>query len=289
MDMGKGYASFHGGHSKFGDGEGEVIDVARSAADKGFVAFGFSEHFSLPPAAEYKRGAHSPLNTRPEGWLDRYVDAVQAAKRELSDRISILMGTELEYITGAGDWTLEQTSKWPFDYFVGSVHFVRYDGQDNIIDADQRRFDEALRRAGSPEQLQLDYYDHVLGLLEWKIAHVLGHIDIIKMLMTTQQRGATPKIRTKVLGVLETMRDRGVAMDINARGLTKPCKEIYPVQWILEEAQRVGVKVTLGDDSHHASQVGMNLDQSVDALRRAGYEKMSLVRSGGVLEEVPLP
>jgi histidinol-phosphatase (PHP family) len=99
----------------------------------------------------------------------------------------------------------------------------------------------------------------------------------------------TPAIRTKVHAVLETMRDHGVAMDINARGLIKACRAIYPADWILNAARRMGVRVTLGDDSHGPEEVGARLEHAVAALRRAGYTEMSVVRPGGAMESVPLP
>lgn len=284
-----GLASFHGGHSKFGDGEGEVRDIADAAARKAFQAFGFSEHFQFPPARLFlPPGPDDPLLGRGD-WIGGYVQSVSEVKQELSDRIPILLGCELEYIEGAAQWTKDAVSAWPFDYFVGSVHFVRYGGEDICIDCDQKRFAEALLRAGSAERVQLDYFDHVMGLVAWGVANVIGHMDLIKIMLPPEDRVPTSAIRQRVQGLLEAMRDEGVAIDVNARGLEKPCREIYPAQWILEEARKIGVHATLGDDSHGPSEVGLRLEFAVEALRRAGYEEMALVRPGGGLEPVPLP
>src|SRR5262249_48191773 len=158
----------------------------------------------------------------------------------------------------------------------GSVHYVRYDDEDITIDWDRPRVMEALRRAGTPEQLYLDYYEHVLELLDWRLANVIGHLDLVQVLMGPGEQGDTPAIRSKVRAVLETMRDRSVALDVNARGLSKPCQAIYPADWILTEANRTGVLATLGDDSHGPDEVGARLDQAVAALRQAGYDSMAL-------------
>jgi histidinol-phosphatase (PHP family) len=283
------WASFHGGHSTYGDGRGRVREIAQAAADRGFRAFGFSEHFDTPPCRQFNPdGRASSLDGRGE-WIASYVADVQAAQRDHAGEVTILLGTELEYIRGAETWTRGQIARWPFQYFVGSVHFVRYDGEDICIDWDWPRIAEALRRAGSPERLYLDYFDHVIELLDWRMAQVIGHLDLIKIFLKPSEQVDTPAIRTKVSGILETMRDRGVAMDINARGLIKPCRCIYPADWILVEARRIGVPVTLGDDSHGPDEVGARLEVAVDALRRAGYSQMELVRPGGRLESVPLP
>ena len=263
--------------------------IAQMAAQRDFRSYGFSEHFTTPPHNAFSPdGVVTDLHLRSE-WLKEYVTAVQAAKARFADQMSILLGTEFEYIRGAESWTREQLSQWSFDYLVGSVHYVRFGEDDICIDWDRPRIEEALRRAGSAERLQLAYYDHVLELLDWRRAHVIGHLDLIKMNLHPQEQVLTPGIRSKVQTVLETIRDRGLAMDVNARGLIKPCRAIYPGDWILEQASRMGVLPTLGDDSHGPDEVGARLDKAVAALRRSGFDRMAIVHAGGALEPVPLP
>ena len=283
------WASFHGGHSSFVDGSGTVAEMAQAAAERGFRAFGFSEHFTMPPHPEFSPDGKMADRYKRSEWIGRYVTEVREAQARHAGGISILLGAELEYIRGADAWTREHIAPWPFEYFVGSVHHVRYDGEDITIDWDRARTAEALRRAGSPERLYLDYYEHVLDLLDWQLAHVVGHLDLIKINLEPAEQTDTPAIRLKVQAVLETMRDRSVALDVNPRGLIKPCRAIYPSDWILVEARRIGVAVTLGDDSHAPDAVGARLEHAVAALRRAGFDTMALIRPGGVLESVPLP
>jgi histidinol-phosphatase (PHP family) len=284
-----GWASFHGGHSNFVDGSGTVAEIAQAAADRGFIAFGFSEHFTMPPHREYSPDGKTADSYKRSDWIGRYVAEVREAQARHAGQLAILLGAELEYVRGAEAWTRQQVAAWPFEYFVGSVHHVGYDGEDITIDWDRPRAAEALRRAGSPEQLYLDYYDHVMELLDWRIAHVIGHLDLIRINLDPSEQADTPAVRARVRSVLETMRDRCVAIDVNARGLIKPCRAIYPADWILSEAHRIGVAVTLGDDSHAPDAVGARLEQAVAALRRAGYEHMALIRPGGAIEPAPLP
>src|SRR5437016_4632930 len=120
-------SSFHGGHSRFGGGTGEVREVAEAAAAKNFLAFGFTEHFQIPPMALSPAMAlDSQL-----AIFDEYVADVHAVQK---DHAFVLLGAELEYIPGAVEWTREQVSRWSFDYLVGSVHYVRLDGADILID-----------------------------------------------------------------------------------------------------------------------------------------------------------
>ena len=70
---------------------------------------------------------------------------------------------------------------------------------------------------------------------------------------------------------------RGLLLDLNARGLQKPCRAIYPSLEILRIAREANVKVTLGDDSHAPSEVGRDLDRVVDHAREAGYSEIWLI------------
>lgn len=275
-------SSFHGGHSRFGDSDGEVSEIAAAAAAQNFVGFGFTEHFQTPPMALSPDMAQHDQLAR----FDEYAAAVLAETQRYP---FVLLGAEFEYIRGALDWTREQTARWPFDYLVGSVHYVRLADTDILIDWQRSNVDKAIELAGGPEQLQLAYYEQVLDLVGWKLANVIGHLNLIKMLLAPAEAVRTPKIEATQRAVLEVIRDAGAAMDVNARGLLKPCKSIYPDDWIMAEAHRIGVPVTLGDDSHGPADVGLNLEVAVEAIARAGYENVWLVRPGGELEPSPLP
>ena len=274
-------SSFHGGHSALADGN-DVREIAEVAASKNFVAFGFTEHFQTPPMARSPDMAlHDQL-----AMFDQYTANVLDVQKA---HPFVLLSAEVEYIRGALDWTREQVSRWPFEYLVGSVHYVRLGDADILIDWERPLVDEAIERANGAERLQIAYYEHVQELVGWKLASVIGHLDLIKMWLTPEEAVRTPAIKSAVRSLLEAMRDAGVALDVNARGILKPCKRIYPDDWILAEARRIGVPVTLGDDSHRPADVGLNLGIAVEAIARAGYEHVWLVRPGGELEPSPLP
>lgn len=285
----KGLSSFHGGHSFHGDGEGQVPEIARAAAQKGFAAFGFSEHFDRPPSTKFLLPGETDFLTGRGAWAAPYVEAVRKVQVEFADLLPIRLGTELEYIRGAEQWTKNAVTDWPFEYLVGSVHYMRYGAHDICIDCNRGRLEEALDRAGNPEQLQLDYYDHVLELIEWNLVQIVGHLDLVKIYLRPSEVTPTKAIEKKVATLLDSMRDSGVALDVNAAGLRKPFREIYPAAWILEKAAQVGVPVTLGDDSHAPDQVGLGLDAAVALIVKCGYESISVVDENGKLTPGPIP
>ena len=81
-----GLSSFHGGHSRFSGGDNEVRDIAEMAASKNFVAFGFTEHFQMPPMAlSPDMALYEQL-----GVFDEYVAAVQAAHPDVDIYVAAL-------------------------------------------------------------------------------------------------------------------------------------------------------------------------------------------------------
>ncbi len=274
-------ASFHGGHSRFGDGIDGPIEIARAARELGFIAFGFTEHFDMPP----ERKCGDWLADRPASWLGEYVDEVAKAKRDNEGVVDILLGAELEYIRGAADSTRAAVSRAPFDYFVGSVHHIRVGDRDICIECDRERMLDALRLTGSAEAMQLLYYEHVIEMIEWDFVSVVAHLDVFKTCLTPDERAPTAWIRARVCDVLASIRDAGAVLDINAGGVRK-LGELYPATWILQEAHRLNVPVTLGDDSHGPSDVGAGLDEAIEVLRSVGFEEMQLVRGHRQFESV---
>lgn len=212
-----------------------------------------------------------------------YAEDVLGVRAELRGEIDILLGTEVEYVQGAEDWTRKELSRWPFHYAVGSVHYLRIEGHDLLIDASLERFREAVSLAGSVDDLQYLYYEHVLGLLSWNLVRIVGHLDLVKIFLDPTGNQPGPRLQMKIADVLDAAKDLEVALDVNAAGLLKPCGEIYPAPWILEQARRREIPVTLGDDSHSPAGVGLNLDLAIDTIAAAGYDSIWRVLDSGEL------
>jgi histidinol-phosphatase (PHP family) len=60
---------------------------------------------------------------------------------------------------------------------------------------------------------------------------------------------------------------------------------VYPGPQVLSRARQMGVKVTLGDDSHGPEGVGVGLDACLEAIAAAGYGEVHYLtrRDGAVV------
>jgi histidinol-phosphatase (PHP family) len=102
-------------HTELTDGTGRPVDYARVAVERKLDEIGCSDH--------------APLGDRDTDWtmklkdLDTYVGWVRAAQREFPS-LNIKLGLEVDFIPGREDWIRELAARHPWDYFLGSVHFI---------------------------------------------------------------------------------------------------------------------------------------------------------------------
>ncbi len=300
--------SLHGGHSgEFCDhAEGTLKELLSAAVAAGYDTFGVSEH--VPRSAERFLYAEE----RDRGWdmakitadFARYSAVLTPLAEEFADRLTVLRGFEAEVIptdTYAEQIRGYQQQKLPdgrpvFDYFVGSVHYVR----EHQIDGPPESWARAAEALGGPEMLVVRYYETIAEMVTAVRPEVVGHFDLIKRNAALAGFGDTPldtpPIRRAAITALEAVRAHSGILDLNTAGWRKGLGEPYPAPWLVEQAQAMGIPFCFGDDSHKPPQVGDGLEVARIYLLRLGVpaltiltrEPRSCVGSNLVRQTVPL-
>ncbi len=95
---------------------GEPADYAAQALRLGLTEIGFSDH--------------SPMRQDDfDDWrmrfdqLDQYVTKVRAAQKAYP-KLVIKLALEVDFSPGQEDWVRELARQYPWDYLIGSVHYV---------------------------------------------------------------------------------------------------------------------------------------------------------------------
>jgi histidinol-phosphatase (PHP family) len=268
--------SLHGGHTTAADGAATASDMIAAARAAGFEVFGLSEHFYRPPEPRYAYALESMSRDYGRATWPGFVDDALAARAALGPDpgLRVLVGAEVEYLPGHRDWTVAELARWPLDFTVLSVHFVEVDGETFPFDFSRGDWLAAAARAGGEAPLFRRYWEHVVDAVSWPVGDVLGHADIVKIHASGPVRD--PAVDALVDQALALCAARGTALDLNARGLAKPCAEVYPSREILRRALAAGVAIVPGDDSHRPEEVGRNLARAAAWAREAGYREVSL-------------
>ena len=230
-----------------------VERFVEQAAEGGIDEIGFTEHI-------YYFEQTRPLWSMPYHVercvydIEPYVDALLEAKRR---GLPVKLGIEVDYEPGREEETAEALAPYPWDYVLGSIHFLDglgIDAEPSLVDSlgaegAWRRYYEALGLAGRS------------GLFD-----SLAHPDLVKMFGDEIEWDWDA-----VVGSLD-----GVAIEVSSAGLHKRHGRLYPNPALLQAARKRGLPITLASDAHVPQNVGRDLDRAIEHARAAGYETVTL-------------
>jgi histidinol-phosphatase (PHP family) len=238
-------------HTRFSDGAGEPRDYAAIAVQRGFDEIGFSDHCPwMFDDAWHMKAAELP----------QYIEQIQAAQREFP-KLSIKFGLEVDYAPDCESFVRELATKFPWDYFLGSVHYVGDFGIDSRAED---------WKGKDVDQVWLDYFQLWTQAAQSGLYDSLAHPDLPKKFRFLPTTDFTGVFRT----ALKIAKNSGVAIEVSTAGLRKPCREIYPSKEFLAIAREFEIPVTLGSDAHLADDLGADFDKATALLRDVGYEKV---------------
>ena len=226
---------------------------------------------------------HSPMPREFDDWrmlieeLPEYFAWVQRAQVAGGDRLPVRLGLEVDWLEGGEAWIDELARMAPWDYFIGSVHYL---GEWNF---DNPRLVDGFSTLGV-EQAWDRYWQLFAQAARSRRFDIMGHPDLIKKF------GHRPAgdLRRWYEPAVAAVAEAGVAIEINTAGLFKDVREMYPAQGFLELAAQAGIPVTINSDAHAPDECGRAFAEAVALARAAGYD--SLVRfKGRQRTAVPLP
>ncbi len=234
---------------------GEPADYAAQAIKLGLGEIGFSDHAPMPrdDFDDWRMNAAD---------LDAYVAKVESARRAHPD-LAIRLGLELDYLPGYEDWIRQLAARHPWDYLIGSVHYV---SESWAIDHPSRISEWKHR---DPFEVWTADFDRLTMAAESGLFDVIGHADLCKKFCFYPKEDCTPLFTR----FLEAAKRHNVVMELNTAGLRKDCKEIYPSPRIVQLAAQLGVPITFGSDAHAPGEVGLNFVEAVQLARGAGYTR----------------
>jgi histidinol-phosphatase (PHP family) len=195
-----------------------------------------------------------------ERWgddLDEYVAAIEEGKRR---GLPVKLGLEVDFVPDRGDDVAALLEPYPWDYLLGSVHFV-----DGIsVDMDPSFADETGWRA---------YFATLAEAASSGLFDVLSHPDLVKFF---GRRPASALVEELHEAAASAIAESGVCVEVSAAGLHKPVGEVYPDLSLLRRCREHAVPITLASDAHYPEHVGRDVDRAVEQARAAGYETVTV-------------
>lgn len=260
-------ADYHIHTALCGHADGEPREYVERAIALGMTEMGFADHL---PLSMYEQPGYA---MRRED-VDEYVTMVQALAREYAPQIRILLGAEVDYFEQSVDKDTALLAEYPFDYAIGSVHFLR-DG----FAFDHPGNSERFGRFGVDSVYRASY-ELVAKAAATGLFRIIGHLDLAK------KHGHRPDdvegVAAAATAALSAIRAAGAAIELNTAGWRKPVGEAYPAPDLLSEAAALGIPLTFGSDAHHPADVGAEFSRASKLAQESGYAGVLRLSSGAV-------
>ncbi len=244
-------------HTKLcGHAAGEMEQYVERAIEIGLSEIGFSDH--LPFLDVDCPGLAMKLSELPQ-----YVQSVEQLRQQYPN-IIIRLGIEVDYFPHLEKQFADLLAQYPFDYVYGSIHFL-----------DNWSFDSpfALHEWNLADIDQV--YEQYIGLLHQAarsgLFDILSHLDLVKIYGFRPGRDMLPLWES----LIKTVRENGLAIEINTSGLRKPVGEIYPSEEIVELISRYRVPIVFGSDAHRPEDVGRDFELAKALALKCGITSIT--------------
>src|SRR6266446_4520818 len=189
---------------------GEPTELAAQAVKLGLTEIGFSEHNPM------MRDDWDDWHMR-QADLDDYVATVEKARRE-HPQLTIKLAMEVDFIPGHEEWIRDLASRHPWDYLIGSVHYV---SDSWAVDSPYQLSKWKNRDAFEVWSV---YFERLTMAAETGFFEIIGHADLPKKFGHRPTRDCTPHYEK----FLAAAKKHNCAIELNTAGLRKDCREIYP-------------------------------------------------------------
>ncbi|WP_343840259.1 histidinol-phosphatase HisJ family protein [Salinibacillus aidingensis] len=238
-------------------------EYLQKAKEKGIEELGISEH-------AYFFHETSDIISNP--WIDNrrglnFKDYQQFFDQARAEGLNIKMGIEMDYRPGKEKEMEAFINARPFDYVIGSVHWIGDWGIDLAIhreEYEKRDINKAYEQ----------YFDQIVTLAESELFDFVGHIDLIKIF--SYKPDDQNFVEKQYDRAVEALAKSGTCIEISTAGLRKPVGEIYPDPILLQKCYEAGVGIVTCSDAHAPKHVGYAFDQSLELARSIGYKEIQV-------------
>jgi histidinol-phosphatase (PHP family) len=254
-----------------GHAVGEPEEYVEQAVRVGLSEIGFSDH---APLVSHRDARY----TMDPSQLPLYHGMIERVQKKFKD-FTIKLGLEADFIPGFEKETKQILDGYPYDFVIGSVHFI-----DRWAFDDPDPSQKVKWRDKDINTVYRDYYKLLRRSAESGLFDILGHVDLVKKFGYRASADLTGEVEMTA----ETFKKAGVAVEINTSGLRKPVREIYPSLEVLKIYRKAGVPITFSSDSHDPKDVGRDYDKAKALALEAGYGEYLIFRKRKIERRLPL-
>src|SRR5699024_4467648 len=198
--------------------------------------------------------------------MDQFIAFIQSQKEKWANQgVHLKLGIEADFFPNGEEELSKLITDKPWDYVIGSVHFVKGWGFDNPDAA-------YLFKKENLMDLYKLHTSYVCQSIESQLFDIVAHLDNLKVF---SYRPDEQLLKDYYETVASTLKNNNVASEVNT-GLSYryPIKESCPSLIYLQTLANYHIPMTLSSDAHYPDDLGTNLDQAKGQLKKYGYENI---------------
>lgn len=250
-------------HTCYCDGTGAPEDMVISAINKGLHTVGISSHsYTFFDTSYCMQKAAVP----------RYLAELRYLRAKYFDRIHVLCGVEQDYYS---DYPTDD-----FDYVIGSVHYIKADGEYIPVDESVDILCTAVDKyfGGDIYALCERYFATVADVVNKTDCDIIGHFDLIsKFIEVGDDARDVPHTGDSANALFDIHHPRYVAawqkaidellkydvpFEINTGAISRGYRtEPYPSKEMIAYIKEHGGKFVLSSDAHSKENIGYCFDE----------------------------
>ena len=253
-------------HSNGSDGRCSPSELAEAALKKRLSFICFVDHNPRPYAQPWGE----------EFFSKEYLDQIRKVQKKFKGKLDISFGIEIDWTEEHQEFFKQQIKQFKFDYVLGSVHLIKGDdGEYFGINFSKDIFVKGVSKMGI-ERIVREYYRQIRLAVDSELFDCMAHLDVIKCLNLDNQffNEKDNFYREEVIKTLDKISEKGIAIEINTSGLIYGCKSMFPSEWILVEANKRKIPITIGADTHWVERIDAGLEEAYELARKVGYKEI---------------
>ena len=268
---------YHSHNRRCGHARGEIENYVKVAIEKNLKEIGISDHFPLgviiddPQFIEIIKRASMGVKEFPN-----YIEEIKSLKEKYKDKIKVLISTEVNFATPGRALTRQKKVLEPFmddfDYLLAAIHDIKWHDSPIII-MDPREGSDDLKKYGI-EKINLEYINKLIKLVDTDFFDVIAHFDNHRVLMRPNVPQYSETTWQKLLDLLNKIKNKGMAVEINTSGTLKGIGSQFPTDEIVKEMIQRNIPLILGSDAHRPEYIGYMFEEFIKKARKWGLSHL---------------
>jgi len=272
-------------HSTGSDGKLSPEELVKKAIELGWGHVYFTDHYPNPRSILKEKA----VEYHDENFFnENYLKEIKKLKKEYKDKIEVCFGVEFGWLDGYKEWFEKEIKKHDFDYIIGSIHDIfDKNKKPHAMENGKGNWLKSSENFGGIKKYVQECYKQTKNLVNSGLFDSLGHLDYIKVYNENQDLFSEDSdwYKKEVLEILDLIKKNKMALEINHGGIRK-CKTTFPSLWILKQAKKRNIPITLGIDAHWPGHFDNKImEELISIAKQAGYTSVVRFKNRKMIEE----